>query len=309
MLLTVAICAHNPRPDYLARTIAGLCAQSLPLSQWELLLIDNASTTDSAAKADLSAHPRARLVPEPNIGLTAARRRAIAEAAGEILVFVDDDNVLSPDYFAHVLEISRTHSWLGAWGAGRIEPEFENLPAGWLPEYAFYLTLAVDTRDAWGNGYDFSYAPFGAGLCIRRPIAQRYAQILDEQPQRYSLDRKGTQLSSGGDTDMAWTACDLGLGVGRFVRLQMLHLIPAFRTTPEFLLRVTESGNYSSVWLKHFRGLPQTVENPSLFQRVARWRYERTLPALARQLRLVARRGHARALGEITSAPRPSSPA
>ena len=43
MNLSVVICTHNQRKDYLQRTLEALKAQTLPPAQWELLLIDNAS--------------------------------------------------------------------------------------------------------------------------------------------------------------------------------------------------------------------------------------------------------------------------
>jgi len=42
--LTVAVCTHNPRAAFLARTLAALRAQTLASERWELLLIDNASS-------------------------------------------------------------------------------------------------------------------------------------------------------------------------------------------------------------------------------------------------------------------------
>src|SRR4051812_49081425 len=104
--VSVIICAHNPRPDYLQRALDALKAQSLPQPQWELLLIDNASKEPLASAYDLSWHSRARHIRENELGLTAARLCGIRESTGELLVFVDDDNVLAPDYLANAWEIS-----------------------------------------------------------------------------------------------------------------------------------------------------------------------------------------------------------
>ena len=41
--LAIAICTHNPRRDFLERTVASLRDQTLPLTEWELLIVDNAS--------------------------------------------------------------------------------------------------------------------------------------------------------------------------------------------------------------------------------------------------------------------------
>src|SRR5690348_1101571 len=96
--LSVITCAHNSRDDYLMRVTNALNNQTLDKASWEYLLIDNASAERLAEKIDLSWHPKARLVREEKLGLTPARLRGIREATGEMLVFVDDDNVLDPDY-------------------------------------------------------------------------------------------------------------------------------------------------------------------------------------------------------------------
>src|ERR1700722_2249773 len=96
--VSVIICSHNPRENYLRRVLDALRAQTLPAQEWELLLVDNASTEPLAGRFDLSWHPNARHVREEKTGLTPARLRGIAEANGELLVFVDDDNVLRSDY-------------------------------------------------------------------------------------------------------------------------------------------------------------------------------------------------------------------
>ena len=98
MEISVIICTRNPREDYLRRTLDALKAQSLPKDQWELLVVDNASDAPLAGRFDLSWHPNARHVREEKVGLTHARLHGIAASQADLLVFVDDDNVLRPDY-------------------------------------------------------------------------------------------------------------------------------------------------------------------------------------------------------------------
>jgi hypothetical protein len=58
----VIICTHNPRPQYLSRTLEALRRQTLAKAEWELLVIDNASRSSVAAPVSLSWHPSARHV-------------------------------------------------------------------------------------------------------------------------------------------------------------------------------------------------------------------------------------------------------
>jgi glycosyltransferase involved in cell wall biosynthesis len=93
--VTVILCTHNPRRDCLGRVLDALRAQTIRLQQWEFLLIDNASKERLADIWDVSWHPRGRHLREDEIGLTAARLRGIRESRGQVLVFADDDNLLS----------------------------------------------------------------------------------------------------------------------------------------------------------------------------------------------------------------------
>src|SRR5437870_757728 len=98
MRVSVIVCTHNPRDDYFARCVAGLESQTLPRERWELIVVDNASAAGRGPREDLSWHPFVRLLPEATLGLTPARLRGIRDATGELLVFVDDDNVLDADF-------------------------------------------------------------------------------------------------------------------------------------------------------------------------------------------------------------------
>src|SRR5438477_5088662 len=124
MDLSVIVCSHNPRPDYLRRVLHSLEAQTLPRSKWELLLVDNASSERLADTWDLSWHSRHAHVREDELGLTPARLRGTAEASGELLAFVDDDNILAPDYLERAFALVGAYPYLGVVGAGVLAPEF-----------------------------------------------------------------------------------------------------------------------------------------------------------------------------------------
>src|SRR5262245_5938334 len=118
--VSVIICAHNPKPDYFVRVLGGLRNQTLPLYKWELLIVDNASQLPLASCCDISWHPNGRYILETELGLSYARQRGIQEAAGDLIIFVDDDNVLDQGYLAEAIDIQQEWPSLGAWGSGSI---------------------------------------------------------------------------------------------------------------------------------------------------------------------------------------------
>ena len=256
--VSVIICTHNPRPDYLERVLQALKNQSLPTELWEILLIDNASAQPLSLEIDLSWHKNARHIREEELGLTPARLRGIKEAVAETFVFVDDDNVLNPDYLEVALKIGKDFSIIGAWG-GQVIPELEEEPPEWIkPDLTNLLkSLACRefVRDKWSNlVHEYETTPCGAGLCVRKDVAQKYAELVCNDPKRVDMDRKGKQLISGGDFDLAYTACDLGFGTGEFTSLKLTHLIPPSRLEEDYLVRLTEGINYSIIILESLRG-------------------------------------------------------
>jgi glycosyltransferase involved in cell wall biosynthesis len=267
--ISVIICTHNPRPDYLNRVLTALRNQTLPLDGWELLVIDNASKVPVAGRFDISWHPKGRHIHEPTLGLTPARLRGITEARAEIFVFVDDDNVLDADYLDHARRIGRDYPFLGAWGSGLTRPEFEVEPPAWAKPHLDLLSLLEVDRDVWSNLiHVFATVPWGAGQVVRSHVARTYAAHCEKSEFRFSLDRKGDSLISGGDCDLALTACDLGLGTGRFVRLSLTHLIPSSRLRLEYLTRMAEDMMISYQILISLRG--GTISGPQPQRLLAR---------------------------------------
>ena len=251
--LTVIVCTHNPRKDYLERVLDALEAQNLPRRQWELLLIDNASDANVCDNFDLSWHPAGRCIPEPELGLTHARMRGICEARADVLVFVDDDNVLDVDYLKTALEIGEKYPSIGAWG-GQIRGEYEIEPPDWSKAYLPYLGIREFTKEKWSNLlHQHETTPCGVGLCVRKSVADQYVQLVVTDPRRALLGRVGSRLTSCEDTDLAFTACDLGLGTGQFPSLRAIHLIPASRLEEEYFVRLCEAIAYSHAILDSFR--------------------------------------------------------
>jgi len=263
--LSVIICTHNPRPDYLRRTLDALKAQTFRKEQWELLLVDNASKEPFAAVWDLTWHPHARVIRENELGLTHARLRGIRESNCDLIVFVDDDNVLEPNYLEQGISIAKLHPWLGAFNGSTIG-EFEHDPHDWvrfvLPNLAIREVKTVEWACQPGTRA-LGCAPCGAGMVIRRHVALAYLNKVKDDPLRISLDRSGRTLGAAGDSDMALCSCEMGLAVGLFPELSLKHLIPPSRLESDYLIRLAEGMSRSHAILRYIWDgeLPKTPES------------------------------------------------
>jgi len=264
--ITVAICTHNPRWEVFSRVIDALRNQSLSTDEWDLLIVDNASDEPIRASR-FSWDGRLRVVREPVLGLTPARLTAIRGANSELIVFVDDDNLLSPDYLENAQRIAREWPTLGAWG-GSITAHYEVTPPAWLKSYERFLAVREVAHDEWFNIPQpafYSHLPYGAGLCIRRAVADAYCQLAEGDEVRSRLDRRGASLASAGDTDLALVSFDIGLGTGLFASLKLTHVIPGRRLTEEYMGQLLREMNYSLRLLVAKRG--HALSHPSWLRR------------------------------------------
>lgn len=248
---SVIIPAHNPKASSLLRVISALKMQSLPLHDWELIIVDN----DSHPKLQndlVEWHPNGKLISEPIRGLTFARICGIKESTAKSLVFVDDDNILQSDYLESVNKLREAMPKIGAF-SGNIEPEFEVPPPKDMYPYLNLLAIRKVDRAIWGNNYP-SLPITGAGMVIDVSVGKYYVEEMQRCPERLKLDRIGSSLNSFGDVDLAWCACDLDMGIGVFPELNLTHIIPKERLNHEYLQKLAMGVSCGSVLMQHFRG-------------------------------------------------------
>jgi glycosyltransferase involved in cell wall biosynthesis len=101
-LVTIAICTKD-RTDGVQRLLSSLEGQAMALPEGsgglDILVVDNAPS-DERTRELAAAHPGVRYVREARPGLNFARNRAVREARGEILAFLDDDVVVDQHWSA-----------------------------------------------------------------------------------------------------------------------------------------------------------------------------------------------------------------
>jgi len=270
--ISVIIPTHNPHPIRLSRTLAGLQNQSLPTIEWELIIVDNGSSTPlNLNTINATWHSLGQVIREDRLGLTRARLAGIQASQGNLLVFVDDDNVLERHYLEQVKEIFHHSSHLGAIG-GKSIPEFEVQPEAWVDHFWGCLAL----RDFGNQSHVYAYAdtvperqhpqfaPIGAGMALQRSAAEQYVSSIISNPKRLALDRTGRSLQSGGDCDINLTLLEVGWSIGYFPQLQLTHLISADRLTKEYLARLNYASSRSWVQVLNAHQIRP-------WQRIPRW--------------------------------------
>jgi glycosyltransferase involved in cell wall biosynthesis len=267
--LIIALCTHNPRPEFIAETLAALRNQTLPATDWELLVVDNASTPPLAGRLDLSWYPRARIVREERLGIAPARVCALREftsGSADLLLFIDDDNILAPDYLRVGLDIAAREPALGCWG-GQLLPRFLAPPPDWIGPFLKYLAVFPLERELRLDHFagDYDPVPPTAGMFLRRAVAARYlAQVT--APGRLALGGDARLRIGGEDMDLALTAIDIGFEIARLPPLVLTHIIPPNRLTEEYIATLLRGASAGSAILSALRGV-----SPELHPDWRRW--------------------------------------
>lgn len=94
--ISVIVPAYNAAAT-LPPCLAALAAQSYPRDAYEVIVVDDGSTDNTA---DLARAAAVRVITQPNAGPAAARNRGAAAANGELLLFTDADCAPTPGWIA-----------------------------------------------------------------------------------------------------------------------------------------------------------------------------------------------------------------
>jgi glycosyltransferase involved in cell wall biosynthesis len=234
--VSIVVCCHNSA-EKLRQTLAHLAAQEVAGEpQWEVIVIDNAST-DETARVALESWPqsslgRLRVINEPQLGLSYARWRGFKEARYEFVCFVDDDNWVCPAWVRTVSDVMTTHPEVGACG-GFIEEACEDTPPWWFERYKNGYAPGAQGQE---EGGDVTWRLFlmGAGLTIRRTAWQ---QLVDSGFRFLLVGRQGAALTAGEDHELCYALCLAGWQLWYEPHLRLKHFLPRSRLKWRLLRR------------------------------------------------------------------------
>jgi glycosyltransferase involved in cell wall biosynthesis len=166
---TVIVPAHNAGA-YLAETLKALADSDVPRETWELIVVDDASSDDTANVASIYADTVVRL-PGRAHGPAYARNRGFEVSRGETIVFLDADVVAHRDTIRRLVEVLRDSP-----GVGAVFGSYDDTPRapGFMSQYRNLLHHYVHQRNA-GDSETF-WAGAGA---IRRAVFEE-AGMYDE---------------------------------------------------------------------------------------------------------------------------------
>lgn len=231
MFVTVTIQTYN-RSAMLAETLESLRSLRCPAGvEYEILVVDNNSTDGTQqVMHDYGAvlAPRLRTVFESRQGLSHARNRALQEAKGQIVSFLDDDVVVDPEWLTAVAGAFEEHA--AAVVGGKSYLIFRSRRPAWLSEhYEFFLSrLDYGAQAIVGIDRDL----YGLNFSVRKEI------VLQTGGFDASLGRcGGVSFRSGEESDLLRRIRALGGVVVYEPRAVVGHIIPGDRLRMKWFMR------------------------------------------------------------------------
>jgi glycosyltransferase involved in cell wall biosynthesis len=169
--LSVLICTWN-RAESLLRLLRSLIqAEPLRHADWEIVVVNNNCTDDTNTIVEELANVLPlNLVFEPKPGLSYARNTGVATAAGDYILWTDDDVTVGRKWLRAYESAFENLSEASVFG-GPIIPRFEGKPPDWIEAAKQHMpniyagidlgdkTIMLDSTSA--------VIPYGANMAIR----------------------------------------------------------------------------------------------------------------------------------------------
>jgi len=182
---------HKNREIDLRKLLESLLIKSNLNYLQEIIIVDNGCTLSDEefdSKCQII-----RIIEEPNIGLNNARNSGIENAKGKIIAFLDDDVFVSKCWAENIYNSYRGKDVLCVGGSVILDSVNKKLPS-WLTSYftRFLFPLSFPTESGILKP---PYYLIGANMSFRKDVFEKFGYFDS------SLDRKGGNLLSNGDTE------------------------------------------------------------------------------------------------------------
>ena len=222
--ISVVVCTYH-RGEKLITTLKSIVDQSFSPDDYELIVVNNDpedqsvdEIIDGLKQTDFKGRQEhLKLIPCPLKGLSFARNVGISEARGEVISFIDDDAIATPDWLTSIWTAFNIDPNAGVVG-GNIrlmipEPRPRWLKPGWEKFWSQFLPGydKLTAVDAW---WQF---PWGANWSARRQALLAIGGF------RSQYGRKGRDFGGAEEVIAASLIHQLGYNVLIYPQAEVLH--------------------------------------------------------------------------------------
>ena len=239
MNISIIICTHN-RAHFLKDALQSLMNMKVSTEcNVELLVVNNASSDGTTSVINEffgnSKGFYVKSIFEPRLGKTYALNKAIRDASGEILAFVDDDHIVSDGYLDAFCKIAKENPSFGLF-CGRILPNWDGTEPQWVHDNTLYpiRPFPVPCFDLGNKAIEVREGMFtpGAGnLFIRKYVFQTVGPFSE------MLGPKGHNLNGGEDIEFIKRALRSGEKLLYVPEALQYHQVDKSKLTLSYLIK------------------------------------------------------------------------
>lgn len=247
--ITVAIPTYNGE-SRLPKVLDKLRSQTNTEGfAWEIIIIDN-NSNDNTAKLiqnyqDTWNKPYSlQYYFESQQGLVWARKRAVKEAKGELVAFLDDDNLPDNNWVAAAYSFGKEHPKAGVYG-GQIHGDFEVEPPDNFQRIESFLAIKRCGEKPILYEPQNLRLPPGAALVVRK---QAWHESIPDTP--ILKGKMGKSLSQGEDYEISLHIYKFGWEIWYNPAMQTYHQIPSWRLERDYLLSISLSCGLATCQLR-----------------------------------------------------------
>lgn len=236
-LVSVIVPTHNRAKDLLD-AVQSLSLQDYPAL--EIVVIDNRSTDGTRDVLEgLALHePRLRHLYEDQPGVNVARNRGCLEAAGDLLAFLDDDEVAPPDWLTRLVASMDETSADGI--GGPYEPLWQAPPPRWLIK-SRCMQETLSFMDFGSRRTPVEWLLGGNALYTRKALAD--AHYFGVTPGRTGAK----SVTGGGDISVGRRVSGSGHSLWFEPSAVIYHKVPPERMRLPYILRRAFWSGYNDV--------------------------------------------------------------
>ena len=234
-MLSVIICTYN-REKYIRPLLESLYNNTVDKRAYEILLVDNNCTdhTHEICMQYAADHPDLplRYIYEHEQGLSAARNTGIANAVGDVLIYVDDDALVDETYLQAYADFFQRCPDVEAAG-GPVIPKYETSEPSWMTRYT--RELLCGSLDLGNKERDFpaSRYPIGCNSAFRASVFQTIGGF------NTALGRKGNSLMGAEEKDVFDRMRQRGMTIRYLPSAVLHHCIAPHRLERDYFDRLT----------------------------------------------------------------------
>ena len=248
--VSVVICCYNSG-KHLPETLRHLMLMEVPPHiPWEIIIINNASTDNTAEVALVEWKKYGRTLPfkvvnELMPGLSYARKKGVEVSSYECVIFCDDDNWLDKKYVERAYFLMSEMPKMGAIGGRGISTM--KLPK-WLEDFSGYYALGKQGSES-GDITESRGCLYGAGIVFRKSAL---IEIQEKGFKSILTGRKGNSLLSGEDLEISYMLRIAGYRLFYDSELIFYHCITKARFSFIYFIRLVFYIGYSWMGLSPY---------------------------------------------------------